>query len=424
MSGLALFEIASFSAFAKLLLAARKLAEDGGALDRLKALADLAENGSKLTAALGERDLGPLAARIEADCRNADAAFAHEPGIEDARTVFRDAAPVALAQCDPIAKADLQETAIVQKMVEAVDASDYARAFRETALPESYFRAVMEAALKAMLSDPQFIDGLSSQLWRESLRRQGIEISLLKEVKEDTGAIRADTSALRGEVAALRTMLVDTLERTGEAAAARQSGISDARIVALAQEVAEDVTDPSVAFRELERAVEDAKAFRERAARGSNTDTLVTDLLRRLDALANDGKLAEAQGEADAAVQKWEAEEEAQRERATATGIELLDAALKQDMALRDAKAAARRLVRKAELDGAGNFAALRKLQDDWYVSGRDRGLNLDLEISIEIARLNFDRAIGPDERGNALNDLGISLGELGEREAGTARLE
>ena len=66
----------------------------------------------------------------------------------------------------------------------------------------------------------------------------------------------------------------------------------------------------------------------------------------------------------------------------------------------------------------------MRSQQDEFYVKGRDKGLNADLVVSIEIARLIVDRARNSDERGAAANDLAISLSTLGERESGTARLE
>jgi tetratricopeptide (TPR) repeat protein len=74
--------------------------------------------------------------------------------------------------------------------------------------------------------------------------------------------------------------------------------------------------------------------------------------------------------------------------------------------------------------DAASRFAELRKRQDTFHVRGRDKGINFDLLVAIEIARLALVLARGKDERGNALNDLGIALWLLGERESGTAKLD
>jgi exonuclease VII small subunit len=66
----------------------------------------------------------------------------------------------------------------------------------------------------------------------------------------------------------------------------------------------------------------------------------------------------------------------------------------------------------------------LRRRQDAFYVEGRDKGLNFPSEIAIAIARLTVARAKDADQRGLALNDLGLALQVPGERESGTARLE
>ena len=59
-----------------------------------------------------------------------------------------------------------------------------------------------------------------------------------------------------------------------------------------------------------------------------------------------------------------------------------------------------------------------------WYERGKDRGLNLDLEVSIRLAEIAKETAADPDERRTCLSDLGIALATLGERESETARLE
>ena len=74
--------------------------------------------------------------------------------------------------------------------------------------------------------------------------------------------------------------------------------------------------------------------------------------------------------------------------------------------------------------DRAERFAALRAEQLDWYGRGRDKGLGFDLQVAIALAEEGLSRALGPDERGAAGNDLGNALQTLGEREDGTARLE
>jgi len=409
---LALFEIATLGAFAKLLLAARKLAEDPDPLYRLKALADLAENGGKLREALGERNLGPLAARIEAVCESANAAYGREPQVEDARNVFRIVAPVALSQCSALAENGLERPAILEGMVETICASDHVRVFRETELPETYFRAVMDAALKAMLADAAFVDGLSPQLWRESLRRQGVEIEMLErlETTVEQGFARQDgkLDALLGHLAA-----TDAAQRLAEA------GVTEKALIELAGRIAEDVEGLGQAWSELQNAIDIAIRVQDEGRHRSNLGDFVTEVLRRVAELSAQDEFDSAAAEIDAALGDKDATHKARTTR-------LLDAGLEQDRLRRNTEAAARRVVRmaEAEADGPLEFEALRAIRREWKDRGRDMGLLFDQEVSIELARIEKERAQGADELGTALNDLGVSLQELGDREPGAARLE
>jgi tetratricopeptide (TPR) repeat protein len=74
--------------------------------------------------------------------------------------------------------------------------------------------------------------------------------------------------------------------------------------------------------------------------------------------------------------------------------------------------------------DAAARFEALLSRQNDYYVEGRDKGINFSLEIAIELARLCVAAARGADQHGAAQNNLGTALTTLGERESGTARLD
>ena len=69
-------------------------------------------------------------------------------------------------------------------------------------------------------------------------------------------------------------------------------------------------------------------------------------------------------------------------------------------------------------------FDALRQVQDEWFVRGRDKGISHDLEVSLALAEHTRIHARTPDQRGAAQIDLGTALQTLGAREAGTVRLE
>src|SRR5262249_17063556 len=74
--------------------------------------------------------------------------------------------------------------------------------------------------------------------------------------------------------------------------------------------------------------------------------------------------------------------------------------------------------------NASARFEAMHERQGAFYERGSDRGVNFDLLIAIEIARLELRSAQDPQQRGTALHDLGTALGTLGERESSSERLE
>src|SRR5262249_29930947 len=158
------------------------------------------------------------------------------------------------------------------------------------------------------------------------------------------------------------------------------------------------------ALRELERAVDVAVEVADEGRRGSNTGDFVDTVLARIAEKSAAGRFDEAAAVADAAFVQWEIEEKERRDVAIGCGQELLDAGLKQDILRRDAMSAARRIERMVRLehsdDRAARFAALHERQNEWYETGRDKGLNFDLVVSIEEARLLIISADGPNESG------------------------
>jgi tetratricopeptide (TPR) repeat protein/pimeloyl-ACP methyl ester carboxylesterase len=209
---------------------------------------------------------------------------------------------------------------------------------------------------------------------------------------------------------------------------AEKAGVSRQVIIQLAQRINEDVDDFDQALRELERAVAIAIEVVEEGRRGSNAGDFVDVVLARIAEKSAEGQFDEAAREADSAFMQWEREQAERRDAALPSGLKLLDAGLRQDILRRDPVSAAKRIERMVALehldDRAGRFAALRERQKEWYERGRDRGLNLDLLVSIETARLLTDFASGADEAGASLMQLGTALAVLGERESGKARLQ
>lgn len=93
-----------------------------------------------------------------------------------------------------------------------------------------------------------------------------------------------------------------------------------------------------------------------------------------------------------------------------------------------DTKAVSEAIVRRIKKQHIGDadavFDALCEEQDRWYSIGRDHGRVLDLEISILLAEACLALASTPEQRRSALNDLGISLCDLGRREGNLFRLQ
>src|SRR6056297_999854 len=213
-------------------------------------------------------------------------------------------------------------------------------------------------------------------------------------------------------------MLQELLARTdtsGQSVRLHEEGITETAIIRLAQRIARETDDLGQAWLDLQNAMDIAVRVQQEGRLPSNHGDFVDEVLTRVTRLAAEGEYAAA---SDAIATALEAEE-ARRARLLDSGIEIA-------MLEGNSATAAEYLIAKADLEAGGRagFEAVRALQDTHYVDGRDKGIAIDLEISIALARSVLTRASTADERGLALNDLGVSLQTLGDRESGTERLE
>ncbi|MBR9850545.1 MAG: tetratricopeptide repeat protein [Rhodobacteraceae bacterium] len=247
----------------------------------------------------------------------------------------------------------------------------------------------------------------------DDLRRgQAAILAALVEINAQADRVTAEE---RAEWAAREKRLVEKAE-----AHARELHVNTGLLLALARRYAEDgASDIDSALRGLERALEVAA---QRPA-GTNLGEEVDAIMAEVDRLNDAGQVAEG----GFALKQAMATQRDRNELGKAAMLSLLDKGIAQAVMERSAEDAAACEVERIEiemLEQTARFDALRSVWQEWYQRGRDKGLNFDLEVSIELAQASTEKARDPGQTGTALNDLGNALWTLGERESGAERLE
>jgi len=212
---------------------------------------------------------------------------------------------------------------------------------------------------------------------------------------------------------------------TSEGGKAREFGINEGMLIALARKYADgNPNNFASALAGLERALEVARDEHQRGLLPSNISDAVDLVIARIDALNAEGHFDEAQAALDAELQAMDEED---KRRDAARG-RLHEKGIAQAILTRNVENACRNVVALVDLETKADptirFDALRSAQHEWYVRGRDEGLNFDLEVAISLARVLLVRASDENQHGAAHSDLGTALSILGERESGTERLE
>ena len=235
-----------------------------------------------------------------------------------------------------------------------------------------------------------------------TLSEEWIDTFLDADATEDGDETRVEQNADR---------MLEIVAKDGDA-----PSLSEELLIQLANSYAEgDYIDLDGAYRSLRVALQTARDMRDRAALPDNTDASVTAIRAEVNRI-NEADGPEAGGAylAEALAQK------------SAEMGALLDLGVQQARLENDPKAAARYLVDQLQRERPRErmFDALRTLQDAWYAKGRDAGLAYEAAVAIHLAETTVHIAVGAGQRGAGLNDLGIALRTLGDRESGTARLE
>jgi tetratricopeptide (TPR) repeat protein len=225
------------------------------------------------------------------------------------------------------------------------------------------------------------------------------------------------------KVDAANAMLTELIARSEDRA--REFGMKEGLLIGVARKYAEGNPDNfDAALKGIESALETAHDMAERGRLPSNLSAAVDAVVARVTALNNESKLDEAQKvilDELAALDEEDARRRAERVRLYDTGID-------QARLTNSPVQASRFVIARFDLDAPegddDRFEALRSIQVEWYVRGRDKSVNFDLEVSINLSKIIVARATTADACGTALNDLGNALVTLGERENRTDRLE
>lgn len=235
--------------------------------------------------------------------------------------------------------------------------------------------------------------------------------------------------ATQARLDALPGALIAALRESGLLRRAEADGLAERTILALAQRLRpEETHDLDSAVRAVEHAVEIAgELLRRGEGPDSNEDAFIGTVLAQVASRTRGGDLDGGVRAVDDALAELAAREAEQQEVLRQARARLLLAGIDQEILRRDAGAAARRVEALAALDAADRpawAAGFHARFDAFHAEGRDKGLNLSLEIAIALARRMLATAATPDERGTANHQLGRALQTLGGRESGSARLE
>lgn len=250
------------------------------------------------------------------------------------------------------------------------------------------------------------------------------------------GFVRAADRKLDGlaegqaRIEAMATQLVAQLAHKDALllAHAKQAGVTEGQIIALArQRPGSNAADFDSALRDLEYLVGIAIEVQGSAARTDNQEDLVATVLRRVAERHGANDYAGANQEIDAGLAELDRLEAAQRESVQRQRIGVLEQAAQVAILNADIQGAAARLETLAGVREPGPrpawTATFRAEWSRYYVEGRDKGINISLELAIALARRMQDSARNADERGNAGDMLGTALAALGAGESDTARL-
>jgi tetratricopeptide (TPR) repeat protein len=302
--------------------------------------------------------------------------------------------------------------------------------------------------LRAALPGQQFQPDLENRFMGETGPGWfGYFIAFLREALKNQGYPRQDLfigglSDLRNAVTRIEATLdilpttndyavavVDEFERRGLATRAKERGLAEVTIIALAKQLNPNLAqDLEQALLELQAAVDIALEIRRRGLTpGSNEDSFISEILAEVAKRNQEGQLDAGAVAVDSGLLQLEAMALEQQQALRRKRITLLETGIEQDLLRRDAAGVAKRVETLVALDTPNRPSwapAFIERGNAFYAEGEDKGINLSLEVAHAMAKRMRATAVTTRERGLALRLLGDTLWRLGDREAGTDRLE
>ncbi len=199
-------------------------------------------------------------------------------------------------------------------------------------------------------------------------------------------------------------------------------GASNERLINLAELVASKVSDPASAADYLQGALDRLKQLEAEGKQGTNFGGLIDQVIAEIFTAIDDEDIAGARTKGAAAFEQLKAQQQelaAAKEKVVDTNIQtaLLDL---------DVDGALHWVLQKLALQsgGAPSLDDLRSEMRNWYELALNRGLRLEMDLAIAVARHNIKMTDDPEERAMCQNDLGTVLAEQGERSSGEKGLK
>lgn len=201
---------------------------------------------------------------------------------------------------------------------------------------------------------------------------------------------------------------------------AQARGITDAVLQGFIGQIAQETTDTQRAVAEMQNMLTIAIGVQDEGRMDSNLGHFVDEVLRRRADLSAQGEYQAALAELDAALEREEAESRARQ-------LRLIEAAIDEHLMMRDADGAARRILRRLEIETPDPEAlpeAIRSEVTLWLERGERNGRSLDMRVAVAIAECRLGQTSETIERILLCDSAGIALSNLGDMEVNPARLE